>query len=142
MSTKDMTQNALLSIVLQMSPKQGMRAASPHTLCSWAPACPIPSVCTSPSGPCEGSPVQVQRSPRYVPRDGKGRIRQRQLTKSIITKSSWVLPLLPPLEPSECRLPWRGDAVSGESGGFTCIRTRQRWAGAGSGHCVPVSANN
>ena len=43
-----------------------------------------------------------------------------------MTKSSWVWPLLPPLEPSECRLPWRGDVVSGESGGFTCFRTRRR----------------
>lgn len=51
--------------------------------------------------------------------------RRQPLTKSTMTKSSWVWPLLPPLEPSECRLPWSADPVPGESGGFTWCRTRQ-----------------
>lgn len=51
----------------------------------------------------------------------------RALTKSIITKSSWVFPVLLPLEPSECKLPCRGDSVSGESGGLTCPRNQRWW---------------
>lgn len=51
----------------------------------------------------------------------------RALTKSIITKSSWVFPVLLPLEPSECKLPCRGDSASGESGGLTCPRKQTQW---------------
>lgn len=46
------------------------------------------------------------------------------LTKSTITKSSWMFPLLLPLEPTECRLPCRGDSISGDSGGFTYWRNK------------------
>lgn len=51
----------------------------------------------------------------------------RALTKSTITKSSWVFPVLLPLEPSECKLPCRGDSVSGDAGGLTCPRNQRRW---------------
>ena len=76
----------------------------------------------------EGEAAQLRLVLKFTIEGPKGRMSSLEKAglKSIMTKSSWVWPLLPPLEPSECRLPWRGDVVSGESGGFTCFRTRRR----------------
>lgn len=76
----------------------------------------------------EGEAAELRRVLKFTIEGPQGRMSSLEKAglKSIMTKSSWVWPLLPSLEPSECRPPWRGDVVSGESGGFTCFRTRRR----------------
>ena len=69
----------------------------------------------------EGEAAELRRVLKFTIEGPQGRMSSLEKAglKSIMTKSSWVWPLLPSLEPSECRPPWRGDVVSGESGGFT-----------------------
>ena len=68
----------------------------------------------------EGEAAELRRVLKFTIEGPQGRMSSLEKAglKSIMTKSSWVWPLLPSLEPSECRPPWR-DVVSGESGGFS-----------------------
>lgn len=134
-SIKDIAQNALLLMGLHVS-QVACKGRFPHKGHSRHPQS-LPSALTSPSDPRR--PIQEQQALGLLPLKQQ-RARETLATHGRSSRSSWVWPLLPPLEPSECRLPWRGDVVSGESGGFTCFRTRRRQGlvlGTGWKPCEP-----